>query len=103
MCKFQFNTKDSIEEMVTFWHAAVSRPIQIPVLIEAIGILNTAIAEEWLSRAVRIGDKLRKVIAKYAGNDAVRERISGQHALLWLDRKLSDQFLVMAAIRRRSK
>jgi hypothetical protein len=103
MQRFHLSTVSVQEEMLGFWHAAVARPIQLPVLIEAIGILSTAVQDDWLNRAVEIGAKIRAIIKERSSALWSQERVAGVHALLCIDRALSDQFLVMAAIRRRSR
>lgn len=92
-------------QSIRLWRAFVSCPVPTPVLIEALGILNLTNIENWPARSATIDHAIESfvrhhVIEKYpdmAGQQIVR----GLGAFIAVDRKISTQFRVMAAIRRR--
>ncbi|KAJ5899842.1 hypothetical protein N7495_004586 [Penicillium taxi] len=81
----------------------VTRPIATPVLIEALGILNVAEAENWPARSEQIGIAFRRFIYRYAGSDGHgKEIVRDLGAFIAVDREISRKFRVMAAFRRQS-
>lgn len=98
-----FHKPELIRQSIRFWRSMVTRPIATPVLIEALGILNLAEAEDWPARSEQIGSAFREFILRYAGNDGHgKEIIRGLGAFIAVDREISKKFNVMAAFRRRS-
>lgn len=98
MRRMGFTKDDQILQSIRFCRAMVSRPVALPVLLEALGILNLAKTEDWPHRSRQIGEAVRVFVQKYSPGAEVR----GLGALIAIDRDVSKQFLVMAAIRRRS-
>ncbi|BCS19629.1 uncharacterized protein APUU_20061S [Aspergillus puulaauensis] len=97
-----YHKRDQILQTLKFWRCMVSRPIAIPVLIEALGILNVAEVEDWPAKSEQIGAAFREFVHQYSQNDGDKEIIRGLGAFLAVDREFSKQFRVMAAFRRRS-
>lgn len=98
-----FHKEELIRQSIRFWRSMVTRPIAMPVLIEALGILNLAEAEGWPARSEQIGKAFREFILRHAGNDGHgKEIIRGLGAFIAVDREISKKFNVMAAFRRRS-
>ncbi|KAJ5360331.1 hypothetical protein N7517_009522 [Penicillium concentricum] len=98
-----FHKRELILQSIRFWRSMVTRPIATPVLIEALGILNVAEAEDWPARSEQIGVAFRKFIHRYSGrNGHGNEIIRGLGAFIAIDREFSKKFRVMAAFRRNS-
>lgn len=101
-----FQDRHHMTQSIRFWRALVSRPIPTPVLIESLGILNLAHAENWPARSVKIGEAVQKFVRDHVVQQTPeysdKEFVRGLGAFIAVDRKISAQFLVMAAIRRRS-
>ncbi|KAJ5628643.1 hypothetical protein N7490_010871 [Penicillium lividum] len=98
-----FHKREQILQSIRFWRSMVTRPIATPVLIEVLGILNVAEAEDWPARSEQIGIAFREFIHRYVGNDGHgREIVRGLGAFIAVDREISKRFNVMAAFRRRS-
>ncbi|PGG97207.1 hypothetical protein AJ79_09290 [Helicocarpus griseus UAMH5409] len=93
-----FARKKDIDQTIMYWHALVSRPLETPVLLEALGILHTAQAENWPRRSLEIRKAFYEVIQESYPGEPVR----GLGAILVLDRSVSMRFHTMAGIRRRS-
>ncbi|KAJ5676861.1 uncharacterized protein N7477_002494 [Penicillium maclennaniae] len=98
-----FNKKSQMLQSIRFWRALTSRPVALPVLIEALGILNMAQAEDWPARS----DEIEKAIKTFVRDHAKTfceddEPVRGLGAMIAVKRDVSAHFRVMAAIRRRS-
>ncbi|KAL5343680.1 pyridoxal phosphate-dependent transferase [Aspergillus crustosus] len=92
-----------ILQTIRFWRSMVTRPIAVPVLIEALGILRVAEAEDWPARSEKIGQAFREFIHRHAGEDTQgKEIVRGLGAFMAVDREFNKKFRVMAAFRRRS-
>jgi hypothetical protein len=102
--KLGFKTLEQRQLMVAYWQALVSRPIQLPVLIEAIGLLHLAKQENWIAISVKVGESVRKLISHFGKRKNGREEamIRGVHAMIFVERDSSLRFPIMTAIRRRS-
>ena len=90
----------AIEQTIRYWRALVSRPMRIPTLIEALGILRRAQAEDWPARSVQIGDAVRDVIRELEPGGSAGA-IQGLGAVVAVDREMALRFCIMSAIRRR--
>lgn len=101
-----FRERAQVTQSIRFWRALVSRPIPTPVMIESLGILNLAQTENWPARSAKIGDAVQSFVRDYVLENnpelSDKELIRGLGAFIAVDRKISAQFRVMAAIRRRS-
>ncbi|KAJ5928374.1 hypothetical protein N7466_007330 [Penicillium verhagenii] len=104
MKHLKFQERAQITQSIRFWRALISRPVAVPVLIESLGILNLADAEDWAARSLQIGRTVRSFISDHAGTHCKKDHIPtrGLGAFIAVDRDISKQFCVMAAIRRRS-
>ncbi|KAJ5273504.1 hypothetical protein N7478_008629 [Penicillium angulare] len=82
----------------------VTRPISTPVLIEALGTLNVAAAEDWPQEVSKFGKAFREFIIRYAKNDQPPGEtiVRGLGAFIAVPREINKKFNVMAAFRRRS-
>lgn len=98
-----YHKEDQILQTTRFWRSMVTRPIATPVLIEALGILNVAEAENWPARSEQIGNAFREFFRRHLESDGTgKDTVRGLGAFLAIDREVSKQFRVMAAFRRRS-
>ncbi|KAL1885140.1 Chitinase 4 [Paecilomyces lecythidis] len=98
-----YHKQDQIFQTIRFWRAMVTRPIATPVLIEALGILNMAEAENWPTRSEQIGIAYREFFRRHIKSDQTgKDIVRGLGAFIAIDREFSKQFRVMAASRRRS-
>ncbi|KAL4872894.1 hypothetical protein BDV12DRAFT_160909 [Aspergillus spectabilis] len=103
MHRLAYHKREQILQTIRFWRSMVTRPIAIPVLIEALGILNIAEAEDWPARSEKIGKAFREFLTRHAKNEMQgKEIVRGLGAFLAVDREFNKQFRVMAAFRRRS-
>ncbi|KAF4626241.1 hypothetical protein G7Y89_g11917 [Cudoniella acicularis] len=93
---------EDIEQTIRYWRALVSRPIAIPTLIETLGILRTAQAENWPARSVQIGDVVRGILRELEPSTKEPGAIQGLGAVIAVNREISMRFCIMSAIRRRS-
>ena len=94
--------KDRLQTIL-YWRALVSRPVRIPILIEALGILRTAQRNNWIERSVVIGEAIRNVVHDFeASGEAPKASIRGLGSMLAVQKGTSIRFGIMSAIRRRS-
>ncbi|KAL4924108.1 pyridoxal phosphate-dependent transferase [Aspergillus undulatus] len=89
--------KTDVLQSIMYWRAMVSRPIVMPVLLNALGILYTAQLEDWPQRSLDIRAALCDIIHEYHPNQAIH----GLGGLIAIDRKISMPLNVMSAVRRR--
>jgi hypothetical protein len=97
-----YEKREDILQTILYWRALVSRPVRLPVLIEALGILYTARAENWPARSEEIGKVIRGIVRDLAPETREEGAIRGLGAMIALHRDISMRFRVMSAIRRRS-
>ncbi|CEL04168.1 hypothetical protein ASPCAL05299 [Aspergillus calidoustus] len=98
-----YTKREQILQTIRFWRSMVTRPIAIPVLLEAMAIVNVAEAEEWPARSEKIGRAFREFILRHAGGEGQgKEIVRGIGAFIAVDREFSKRFRVMAAFRRKS-
>ncbi|KAE8400975.1 pyridoxal phosphate-dependent transferase [Aspergillus pseudonomiae] len=99
-----FHNEALIRQSIRFWRSMVTRPIATTVLIEALGTLNVAAAENWPARSEQIGKAFRKFVIRHAKNDLPpgEEIVRGLGAFIAVPRDINKKFNVMAAFRRRS-
>ncbi|KAL3471604.1 hypothetical protein BJX99DRAFT_266597 [Aspergillus californicus] len=86
-----------ILQTIMYWRALVSRPVVMPVLLDALGILYTAQMEDWPARSLQIRKALCELIERYFPGEPVH----GLGAILAIDRDTSARLNVMSGIRRR--
>ncbi|EQL32949.1 uncharacterized protein BDCG_17759 [Blastomyces dermatitidis ER-3] len=92
-----FVQEEDILQTIMYWRALVSRPVTIPVLLEAMGVLYTAQTENWVQRSLKIGQTFYSVIQAHSPGEPVK----GLGGFLALDRDISMRLHVMAGVRRR--
>ncbi|KAH6849644.1 pyridoxal phosphate-dependent transferase [Chaetomium sp. MPI-CAGE-AT-0009] len=91
-----------MKQTILYYRALVSRPIGLPTLIEAYGILRNAEAQNWPERSVRIGETIRDILYELEPQTRDPGVIRGLAAMIALDKKYVTRFGIMGAIRRRS-
>ncbi|KAI1463653.1 pyridoxal phosphate-dependent transferase [Daldinia caldariorum] len=91
-----------IRKTIRYWRALVSRPIRLPILLEALSILRTAQAENWPANSEKIGDVIRDIIGELDPSTREPDAIRGLGAVVAVNREVAMKFRVMSAIRRRS-
>ncbi|KAK2745944.1 hypothetical protein FQN55_006016 [Onygenales sp. PD_40] len=91
-----FVKEEDIQQTIRYWRALVSRPVTIPVLLEALGVLYTAQSENWMQRSLKIGQTFRNAIHTYCPGEPVK----GLGSILVIGRDASMRMHVMAGIRR---
>ncbi|KAL3491065.1 pyridoxal phosphate-dependent transferase [Aspergillus germanicus] len=98
-----YTKREQILQTIRFWRSMVTRPIAIPVLLEAMAIVNVAEAEDWPARSEKIGRAFRDFILRHTGGEGQgKEIVRGIGAFIAVDREFSKRFRVMAAFRRKS-
>ncbi|KAI1631599.1 pyridoxal phosphate-dependent transferase [Biscogniauxia mediterranea] len=100
--RLAYTKAEEIQQTIRYWRALVSRPVRMPVLIEALGILRTAQAENWPARSIEIGDAVRDITQELAPDTREPGAIRGLGAMIAVNREVAMQFRIMSAIRRRS-
>ncbi|KAI8627920.1 hypothetical protein F5Y19DRAFT_440396 [Xylariaceae sp. FL1651] len=93
---------DDIRQTIRYWRALVSRPIRLPILLEALSILRAAQRENWPARSEQIGDAVRDVIQELDPSTREPGALQGMGAVIAVNREVAMRFRVMSAIRRRS-
>jgi hypothetical protein len=85
------------------WQAVVTQPIYVPVLIDAIGVLEMAKAGDWVGRSKIIGQHLRDIAlerARLLTKDGARSEvgiIGGLESFIFVHKDVAETFLVMGA------
>ncbi|KAL4875665.1 hypothetical protein BJY04DRAFT_201359 [Aspergillus karnatakaensis] len=92
-----FIKESDILQTIMYWRALVSRPVVLPVLLDALGVLYTAKLEDWPTRSLEIREALCHVIHKYHPS----EPVYGLGGIMVIDRETSMEMNVMSGIRRR--
>jgi hypothetical protein len=103
--------KDSRKKQaVCDWQAVVTKAVQLPVLIDAAGVLEMAKVGDWVGRSRVIGDLLREVVRERVrsmrgGGDEESEIevIGGLDSFIFMHKKVAVTFLVMGALGAGSK
>ncbi|KAL3462472.1 hypothetical protein BJX64DRAFT_288374 [Aspergillus heterothallicus] len=85
-------------QTIMYWRALVSRPVPLPVLLDALGILYTALMKDWPKRSLEIGETLLDIIQA----NSCGEQVYGLGAFLVVPKKTTLRMNIMAATRRRS-
>ncbi|KAI0409926.1 pyridoxal phosphate-dependent transferase [Xylaria palmicola] len=97
-----YTKQDDIRQTIRYWRALVSRPIRLPILLEALSILRAAMEENWPEQSERIGEAIRDVLHELDPGTKEPGAIQGLGAVIAIDRDISLRYGVMCAIRRRS-
>jgi hypothetical protein len=90
-------------QAVLDWQAVVTKAVILPVLFDAIGILEMATAGNWVERGKVIGKNLREMafhraqVMKEQGGDDELEIIGGLDGFIFVHRAVAATFLVMGA------
>ncbi|KAI1662838.1 hypothetical protein F4813DRAFT_12301 [Daldinia decipiens] len=99
---FTYTGHDDIRQTIRYWRALVSRPVRIPILLEALSILRAARAENWSAKSEEIGGAIRDVILELDPSTNKPDAVRGLGAVVAVNREVAMKFRVMSAIRRRS-
>lgn len=97
-----YTKSEDIRQTIRFWRALVSRPIRLPILLEALSILRASVEENWPEQSERIGEAIRDVLYELDPSTKEPGAIQGLGAVIAIDRDIALRFRVMCAIRRRS-
>ncbi|KAI0384324.1 pyridoxal phosphate-dependent transferase [Hypomontagnella monticulosa] len=97
-----YTTKDDIRQTIRYWRALVSRPIRLPILLEALSILRAARTENWPARSEQIGSAIRDAIMEIDPSTRVPGAVRGLGAVIAVNREVAMRYRIMSAIRRRS-
>ncbi|KAI1191480.1 pyridoxal phosphate-dependent transferase [Nemania serpens] len=97
-----YTKPEDIRQTIRFWRALVSRPIRLPILLEALSILRASVEENWPEQSERIGEAIRDVLYELDPSTKEPGAIQGLGAVIAIDRDIALRFRVMCAIRRRS-
>ncbi|KAI1377224.1 pyridoxal phosphate-dependent transferase [Hypoxylon crocopeplum] len=97
-----YTKPEDIRQTIRFWRALVSRPIRLPILLEALSILRASVEENWPERSEQIGDAVRDVLHELDPSTKVPGAIQGLGAVITINKEVALQFSIMCAIRRRS-
>lgn len=85
------------------WQAAVTTAMTLPVLLDAIGVLEMAAVGKWVERSKIIGQRLRGIALKRArflkdkGGDDDLDIIGGLNSFMFVHKAVAATFLVMGA------
>ncbi|KAL2417894.1 hypothetical protein ABEF95_005479 [Exophiala dermatitidis] len=85
------------------WQAVVTQALHLPLLIEALGVLEMAMSSHWVDRSIIIGQQLRKVVRTRAESSGLDEDDGGQPLLgglesfIFVRKDIAATFLVMGA------
>jgi hypothetical protein len=103
MSRLGIDTRLKKMQAVYDWQAAVTRALDLTVLIDAFGVLEMATAGDWVGRSKIIGQHLRQIVLERAqsmkgdGNESEIETIGGLDSFLFVHRNVAATFLVMGA------
>ncbi|KAF8846863.1 hypothetical protein BDZ45DRAFT_682263 [Acephala macrosclerotiorum] len=89
------------------WQAVVTQALHLPVLIDAIGVLEMATAGDWVGRATIIGQHLRQIALKRAQSmkgdsdesesESETKIIGGLDSFIFVHKHVAATFLIMGA------
>lgn len=99
---FMYTQKEDTLQSILYWRALVSRPIRVPILIEALGVLRIAAAENWPARSEAIGATIRGILHDLEPTTRVPGAVRGLGAMIALNRAIAMKYRIQSAIRRRS-
>ncbi|KAI0466684.1 pyridoxal phosphate-dependent transferase [Xylaria cf. heliscus] len=97
-----YTKQEDIRQTIRYWRALVSRPIRLPILLEALSILRASVDENWPEQSERIGEAVRDVLGELDPSTKEPGAVQGLGAVIAIDRNIALRFRVMCAIRRRS-
>jgi len=99
---FEYTDPADVAQTIRYWRALVSRPIRLPNLLEALGILRASVRENWPLQSIHIGKAVRDVLYELEPSTKEPDAVRGLGAVIAIDKELALQYRVMCAIRRRS-
>lgn len=99
---FAYKRRADILQTILYWRAMVSRPVRLPVLIEALGVLRAAQAENWPARSTEIGRTVREILYELEPETKLPEAVRGLGAMIALHKDVAIRLRIQSAIRRRS-
>ncbi|KAI1262893.1 pyridoxal phosphate-dependent transferase [Xylariaceae sp. FL1019] len=97
-----YTEKEDIYQTIRYWRAMVSRPVRLPILLEAISILRAAEAEHWTENSERIGQTIRQILYELEPEMQGKDMVRSLGSVIVIHRELAIKYRLMCAIRRRS-
>ena len=99
--QFGITTAERKRQALRNWQGMFTRPIQLPVLIQALGVLEMAVAGDWIERSRVIGRHIREIIQirtqGYSTIEYSRDIFGGLDSFIFVRRDIAARFLVMGA------
>ncbi|KAJ4347796.1 uncharacterized protein N0V89_009166 [Didymosphaeria variabile] len=99
---FAYKKRADIMQSILYWRAMVSRPVRLPVLLEALGVLRVAHAEDWPARSMAVGETVRDILYELEPETKAPGAVRGLGAMIALHRDVAMRLRIQSAIRRRS-
>lgn len=99
--RLAYSHRAQILQSIMYWRALVSKPVRLPVLIEAIGVLRLAQAEDWPGRSMVIGETVRDILHNLEPSTRNPDALRGLGAMLALDKGIAMRLKIQSAVRRR--
>lgn len=96
-----YTEPEYILQSILYWRALVSRPVGVPVLIQALGVLRIAAAENWPARSEAIGDAIRGILHDLEPTTRAPGAVRGLGAVIAIHRSVAMKYRIQSAIRRR--
>lgn len=103
MSRLGIETRLKKVQAVYDWQAVVTQALHLPVVIDALGVLEMATAGDWVGRARIIGQHLRQIVLdrahsmKVDGGEDEIELLGGLESFIFVRKKIAASFLVMGA------
>ncbi|CAI7622472.1 unnamed protein product [Penicillium glandicola] len=91
-------------QAVNDWQAVVTQPLYLPVLLDALGVLEMAVAGDWIGRSQKIGRYLREKAQERAqtmrdnGKEVGNEVLGGLDSFIFVHKTVAVTFRVMGAL-----
>ncbi|KAK4975700.1 hypothetical protein LTR66_010900, partial [Elasticomyces elasticus] len=92
------------KQIASSWQSLVTKVVPLPMLIDSLNIIESAIQHDWASRSQKIGKRLREIIHESMSDNVrvpsqaeMRQAVGGLDALIYLLQEISQKLLVMSA------
>lgn len=99
---FAYKRRADILQSILYWRAMVSRPVRVPVLMEALSVLRAAQVEDWPARSMAIGETIRGILHELEPETKITGAVRGLGAMIAVNRDVAMRLKIQSAIRRRS-
>ncbi|KAI1764552.1 pyridoxal phosphate-dependent transferase [Hypoxylon sp. FL1150] len=97
-----YTKPEDISQTIRFWRALVSRPIRLPILLEALSILHASVKENWPEQSEQIGNAIRDILRELDPSTRAPGAIRGIGAVITINKEVALRYRLMCASRRRS-